>query len=341
MQKKQNLKWINALECGLSSWIDKKHVGEKGIKIARIPEYWLQRFPHGMRNTYSCSSGVSLKFYTDSTVLLIHYSFDTKDTRSHLHKIVVRINETEKEYNLKCNDNVEKLNIFISERKRRLIEIILPHIGEITLYGIEIDDQASLSAYSDNRKKICFFGDSITHGFIASRTTKTYPYLLSKKLDMQLINHGYGGSAYASPLVALFLSNAVKWDILCIAIGTNTYGRGHESHIEYGMMYKLFIEIIRRHQPEKSIFCITPIWRRDADGEKIPNNRGCSLQDYRNAIQRTVETLKEFDKNLYLIDGVTLIDSAKGLSSDNIHPDDSGMKMIADRLYERISNILN
>jgi hypothetical protein len=74
---------------------------------------------------------------------------------------------------------------------------------------------------------------------------------------------------------------------------------------------------------------LSPIWQRDGDGEDKLNAKNNSLQDYRAAIQNVVLGMQTKDQHLYFINGLLLVDSGEDIVEDGLHPDDAGMKTIA------------
>jgi lysophospholipase L1-like esterase len=326
----EKMKWLKPLDCGLSKFAEVNQTRDGGSKISRIPDFWLQKVLKKLAGSAHCPSGLHLQFSTDSTQLAFRYSCTGTVGEHTLQKIAFLVDETLYEHQVFSGEHRKEAVLSFPDKTEKLLKIFLPWGAELLLYGIGIDDQATLTPYRDNRKTICFYGDSITQGFYASSPVKTYPYLVSQHLNLQFVNHGYTGASFPDPALAIYLSKEVHWDMLCIAIGSNTYSLGSQSYPEFERIYRIFMEIIRMSKPKQPIFCITPIWRGDSDGDGMLNQKHNSLQDYRNAIRNLVADLQALDRNLYLIDGRLLIDSIAGLSPDRVHPDDSGMEMLAE-----------
>lgn len=328
------MKWILPGDSGLSKWTYCNSTKDGGIKISRVSEYWLKRITMKISEQAWKTAGIQLQFQTDSNRLTFRYSCISDKTQKISFLLDNRLYE---EYEIQTGeDGIKEIDILLDGMASKLVNVVLPYSAEMTLYGIGIDDNASLTPYADERKIVCFYGDSITHGSCATSQVNTYPYLVGQKLNVQTINQGYGGSAFPDPSIGTFLSKDISWDALCIAIGTNTYAQGYESDIEFKKLYRVFLELTRQHKPKQPIFCITPIWRGNADRDGRLNSRNNSLQDYRNATTRAVQELQKSDSNLYLIDGLSLINSERGLSQDCLHPDDLGMELIAEGIVREL-----
>jgi hypothetical protein len=322
------MKWIKPKECGLNRAAHPIHAHDSGFKINRLPHYWVQKVLKKIAGPAQFAAGLHLLFTTDSTRLVVKYNCGAL-IEPLPQKIIILVEEYVLEYPVHSSPEPIEFMVSLHFKAERRVQILFPWGAEITLFGIGIDDQAELTPYHDRRKTICFCGDSITQGCSASSPVHTYPYLVSQSMNMQLVNHGYYGLAFPDPALAIYLAKEVPWEILCIAMGMNTYLAGQQSAEEFGKLYRVFLEIIRLSKPNKPVFCITPVWQKDGDGESKLNAKNSSLQDYRNAIQNAVLNMQAKDQHLYFINGLLLLDSGDDLSEDGLHPDDTGMKTIA------------
>lgn len=322
------MKWLKPKECGLCKAAHPVHTHDGGYKINRLPHYWVQRVLKKIAEPAQYPAGLNMSFRTDSTRLVVKYACG-----SYLgplpQKIIILVDEYVLEYPVNTSPEPTEFMVSLHFKADRLVRIMFPWGAEITLFGIGIDDQAVFAPFYDRRKTICFCGDSITQGCSASSPVNTYPYLVSQGLDMQLANHGYYGLAFPDPALAIYLAKEVTWEILCLSMGMNTYLQGQYGVAEFEKLYRVFVEIIRLHRPDKPIVCISPIWQRDGDEEGKLNAKNNRLQDYRAAIQNVVLNMQIKDKHLYFINGLLLVDSAEDIADDGIHPDDAGMKAMA------------
>ncbi len=321
------MKWLKPKECGLCKAAYTCPAKNGASKITRLPDYWLQKVLRKISAAAQFPAGLYLQFHTDSTRLVIKYGCGMA-AGVVPQKMAIQVNEHLLEYQVQSGEENEFM-INLHNAAVKLITIHLPWGAEMILSGIGIDDNATLAPCHDKRKTICFCGDSVTQGFYASNPVLTYPYLVSRELGMHCINHGYSSLILPDPGTAIYLAKEVSWDILCISLGVNAYLTGSKSAAEFEKLYRVFLEIIRLSKPNKPIFCITPIWQKDSDGDGVKNAKRNSLQDYRKAVQNAVLHFQTKDPHFYLINGLLLIDSGEDLCDDGLHPDDSGMKAIA------------
>lgn len=321
------MKWLKPKECGLSKTA---HVSlrDGSFKINRLPDYWVQKVLRKIASSSQFPAGLKLQFRTDSTRLVVKYSC-CRTIGPLPQKIIIMVDQYQLEHDVESGMEPIEFMVNLHVRSIKPVQILFPWGAEIALHGIGVDDQAVLSIEHDNRKTICFCGDSITQGFYASSPVHTYPYLVSQDAAFQFINHGYHGLAFPDPALAIYLAKEVPWDILCLAIGVNAYLSGQQAVVEFEKLYRVFLDIIRLYKPNQPLFCISPIWQKDGDGERKLNVKNSSLQDYRVAIQNVVLNRQSKDQQLYFINGLLLIDSGEDLGTDGLHPDDAGMKAIA------------
>ena len=96
----------------------------------------------------------------------------------------------------------------VPERKMRLITINMPSYSGIKKMKIGIAKDAKISHAPDYtlEKPIVFYGSSITNGAAASRPGMTYEARLSRELDANYINLGFGGLCKGEPQMAEYIS---------------------------------------------------------------------------------------------------------------------------------------
>ncbi|TBL73330.1 GDSL-type esterase/lipase family protein [Paenibacillus thalictri] len=322
------MKWMSAETAGICDWAV-RHAEENGTcRLARLPAEWLGRFPGEMARTAVYPTGLEIRFRTDADVLQFAYSF-RRAPGAGGQQLAVYTQHAEQEYELRDGEYTE-LAVKPAGKGLRSVRIVLPWKGELTFHGIGVGSEFQYEPEADDKRpRICFYGDSITQGSYAGSPLSTYPYLVGKMLNVQTVNHGYGGAGFPDPAMAIHLGRDVAWDVLCLAIGTNSYGRGLESGEEYMELFRTFIHTVRRYKPHAPLLCVSPIWRGNSDGRGESNRRGSQLADYRRSIEAAVAELQQSDKHLAILDGMTLIGGPDGLTGDLLHPDDTGMEKIA------------
>lgn len=86
--------------------------------------------------------------------------------------------------------------------------VYLPLYNGVTSVEIGVPDGATIEAAvrPADRKRIVFYGTSITHGASASRTGTNHVARVGRDLDCEVINLGFSGNGQMEPEVATFLA---------------------------------------------------------------------------------------------------------------------------------------
>jgi lysophospholipase L1-like esterase len=229
------------------------------------------------------------------------------------------------------------------------IQVLFPFYyrnAEVIMHGIGIDAQARLSpAAPDHRPRVLFHGDSITHGHGVTSPRETYPWQVAEKIGCVPLNYGFGGTAWADQIVAQTIAARDDWDVLTIMLGANSLAGADsagrpETAAQYEKKYDAYIATIRAAAHKKPILCITPILNR-LDLTRGGNQNREMPHAYREAITRIVRRRQSLDANLYLLDGLTVInDPLFLLVTDMVHPNDAGMHRIAEAVAAALKPLL-
>ena len=205
-------------------------------------------------------------------------------------------------------------------------EILLPYGQSLDFLGLDLGGNGTLEKTVPRpQKRYVAYGDSITHGFQASRIDRNYPYQVGVALGYQVVNMGFGGR-HAEETDGDAIA-ACKPDLVTILIGFND--RYHSRPLaEYKRHLGGLITRIRKASLSVPIFVITPIW--SSEPAWASGTLGLSLEDYRASVREIVSGAQ--DTMLFLVDGLALMDNTTGLTTDGIHPNDKGFDQIAARL---------
>jgi lysophospholipase L1-like esterase len=218
--------------------------------------------------------------------------------------------------------------------------------AEVIVHGVGIDADANLSAAArDPRPRVLFHGDSITHGHGATSPRATYVWQSCEKASCTALNFGFGGTAWADNVVAQTIAVRNDWDVLVLALGTNSFGGADsagksETAAQYGQKYDAFLSTIRTAAPTKPILAVTPILNRfDLTLTRNPN--GELPKDYRDAIADIVKRRQRTDKNLHFLSGLGLVNDPIDLwVTDLVHPNDAGAQRMANGVAAALKPIL-
>lgn len=326
--------------------VDEIERTRQGLTLYRIARPWRERFPEATAFRSTQAGGVELRFCADTRYVAVDVQLDTQ----------MGYNAAIALYHGCRNASLVTLppgafrgRVVLMDRDQEIVDavekpwrILCPYGSTTTLKALCLSDDAQLLPLGAPRPvRWLAHGDSITHGAHSLHPGMTYVNLVADQLGWDAINMGFGGSAWGDAVVAEYIASRDDWDILSIAIGTNTFGGSKEPAADFGPRYARFIEIIRGAHPEKPILCITPLWRRHDGPPEMTNECGDLPQAFRDVIAAVVERKRRDDAHLALLDGRALIGSPRGLTVDQLHPDPHGMRAIADGISPVLQAMMN
>ena len=198
---------------------------------------------------------------------------------------------------------------------KKLIYFILAGLILLAGYKFLTSTHQDFSDRSVGEKIICF-GDSLTYGTGASKG-KDYPSQLSKMISRPVINAGVPGDTTASALERLERDVlAYSPDIVLITLGGNDLKNGVASDSAFKNLKKI-VNLIHNQGARVII-----------GGLSIPfRDRGCG-RGFKNLADETDAILIP-----NILEGIM---GNRNLTSDPIHPNGAGYKIIAERFYKAI-----
>jgi lysophospholipase L1-like esterase len=349
----ERLQWLN-----VGDWEPR---GD-GLQPVRVPKVWRDKWPARTANRAQSAAGVTARFRTDSKKLVFRVTFvDVTDTpgtpeatweRSRpsyfdLYRASKYIASIAAATKFTQQDVILYNDPELSGEAE--IEVLFPFYyrnAEVIVHGIGIDPTSKLvRAAPDTRRRVLFHGDSITHGHGVTSPRETYVWQACERADCISLNYGFGGTAWADNIVAETIASRTDWDVLIIALGTNSFGGldsagKPETAAQYGEKYSRFLSTIRDKAPNKPILSMTPILNR-LDLKPTKNKNGEIPKDYRNAITQVVRQHQASDRNLHLLDGLQLINDPLYLwVTDVVHPNDAGSQRMADGVASALKPLL-
>ena len=170
-------------------------------------------------------------------------------------------------------------------------------------------------------EKIIVLGDSITAGF-GLQLEQAYPYLLSQKLGLPIVNRGVSGDRTADGLARLSedILSENPW-LVIVGLGGNDFlKKVPKSETEQNLR-----DIIGLIQAKKAITVI------------LGMNLGLFSDEYQELYQRVAE-----ETGSYLIPQILkgIIDNPKHRQSDIIHPNVIGQELLAEKIAKGLEPLL-
>lgn len=197
--------------------------------------------------------------------------------------------------------------------------------------GSELD---FASAYT-YEKPVVFYGSSIVHGG-GSRPSSPYSSMLSRRLDTEFINLGFGGGAKAEKEIMEYIAG-LDMSVFVYDYDHNAPTLEHlrDTHYEG---YRIF----RSKQPTTPVIMASrpDYWSRNFaleyyTVEETEKRRRLIEDNYKRA-------LAEGDENVYFVDGSLMFPEAvrEECTSDGCHPNDLGYHFMADAFEKVLKKLL-
>ena len=209
--------------------------------------------------------------------------------------------------------------------------LFFPLYSGVISLEIELENGSTVKSYDryENKKKILYYGSSITQGGCASRADNCYQAYISEWTDTDYTILGFSGNAKGEDKMQKFIAE-YDCDIFVCDYDHNAPTVEHLKNT-----HKKLYQTFRANAKNKDIpiiFISKPDYTRD---EKA-NER---LKIIRETFDFAVST---GDKNVYLIDGRTLYPKNlyEHCSVDGTHPTDLGFYFFAKRLYKTIKKLI-
>jgi len=285
-------------------------------------------------NKLLATAGVSLCFKTDSKNLFLKVNVNEGSSRTYFsHDIIVDGKRTGELCNFDVDDIKEQYivqNYKLGEYEKRFelgdgekeIKILFPALVASSVVSLEIDDGASFVP-SEEKGTYLALGDSISQGYDALLPMNRYTNIIAEKLDLYEHNLAIGGEVFRPGLAENIKD--INPDFITVAYGSNDW-----SSMSYEEVFEncsKFFERLTRNLPDKKIFVISPIWRKDIANESEFG-----------PFSKVGEMLSEIcskHNNLKVVDGFDFVPHNGELFSDGyLHPNDDGFAYYASSFFE-------
>ena len=207
------------------------------------------------------------------------------------------------------------------------VTILLPYHSCGSIRSVLLEGETYVTPHT-YRKKVAFYGDSITQGSTAVQGSQSYTWLLTRFFDLHSMNFGVGGIRFQPETV---IDVGYDPEVVFVSLGTNNYGSGKPWDLLFENCPAYFDRLSAIY-PNSRIICITPIWRANGDEPK-PAGTIHTVRDYIHA-----EAQK---RNFTIVDGFTLVPHRTEYFADQrLHPNDMGFTLYAQNLVKSIGQYL-
>jgi len=201
-----------------------------------------------------------------------------------------------------------------------LCRLILPYAAKVA--GVRFEGRVSPPrAEQMPARRILAYGSSITQGASAMVPSGSYAMVTARRLGMDLINLGFGGSCHCEAAMADHIASRDDWDVCWLELGINMCG-GFEVD-EFRRRVQYLVRRVAEAHRQKWVFCIDLFahWRDYGCDADVAAKRDA----FRAIVRETVAELNA--PKLVHVDGRDVLPVAEstGLRVDLLHPGPDGM----------------
>lgn len=272
-------------------------------------------------------SGVRLSFTTDSKNIILKLAEVEEGMKLDLFVDDVLNQE------LTLNKSSQQAIFKPLSQGLKRIDIWLDQRFPFKLKQILVDEGARICKAMVNKKRWIHYGSSISHSMQGRSPSKIWTSLVAQKLNLHLINLGFGGGCKCEPMIGRIIRD-LPADYITLKLGINLYG-GDLTQRTFAPNVIGLIQIIREKHPYTPLAIISPIY--SPPKEKVKGGSRLSLEDMRNILSDIVLSCKKYgDNNIYYVNGLKVFgpEEMKYLP-DNTHPDADGQYVLADNFIKK------
>ena len=316
-------------------------VSEKESPYDRLPLSYKDIVRKPVWDLSKSSAGLSIRFVTNSPFIKVKWEVLNNFSMNHMPDTGIK----GVDLYYKNNDEWQYINTgrpqgFKSQYKlienmsneMKEFKIFLPLYDGTKKIEIGIDSSSLIEKAKKSKKQpIVFYGTSITQGGCASRPGMAHTNIISRKLDLEVVNFGFSGNGRMEQPIAKLISNidAKLYVIECLP--------NMISPENINKRTIPLVNTIRNNNPFAPIVLIdlfkTPI--------SILNNKSrTDSKAMDDALKSEFEKMIDLGyKNLYYIETPKIIDSDNEGTVDAIHFTDLGFLRYADFLIDSLSKL--
>ena len=225
-----------------------------------------------------------------------------------------------------AKDGFESKIRFPDSKKRNLTILFPIHSCIKKLYvGVRPGSYLGAGVPFRNDIPVVCYGSSITQGTGTSRPGMVYSNILSRWMNLNILNLGFSGQCKGEPNMAKYIAD------LTMSAFIYDYDENAPNAEHLQATHEPFFRIVREKHPNLPIIMLS----RPSIPARNERHKACRdvvYQTYANAVAAG-------DKNVWFIDGTAYVKEFGGDDCilDGIHPNDYGYMIMA----KQIQNILN
>ena len=353
----------------------------RGLLPRRVTEEGMKRIPDAfMRASVGQSAGIRLAFRTAATRLELSVSgmkmtdSRTADMPAAAYElcaggevVAVATSSVGPRFLFSFEEPIEGIvdgpdDILVFELPpgdERDYELWLPYSDEVELLGFAANGavHAPRDREASTARRWLHHGSSISHGYIASTTTHTWPVRVANATGVDLTSVAYSGNALLDQLTARTIRDTAA-DVISVKLGINVVNGDMMRRRIFRSAVQGFLDTIRDGHPTTPLLVVSPIFCEPVEHAPGPTilapgrdpiwvdtagrpeelaTGKLSLGIIREELASIVEQRRTEDAALGYLDGSLLYGAADAAHlplPDNLHPGDDVNALIAERFAE-------
>jgi len=334
-EDKENLRYYSATQAPFALL----GVFEEEGLLRRVPREVAEQVSNRVATLATHTAGGRVRFRTDSTTVAIRVKMPAISRMSHFALSgSAGLDLYEREDGSffyrktfvppKAMEDGYESSFSFSKKKMRELMIHLPLYSAVSSLEIGLDSEAvpMPSTPYQMSTPVVFYGSSITQGGCASRPGMAYSAILSRRLDVDILNLGFSGSARGEDAMAEYVAG--------LAQSVFVYDYDHNAPTAEFLQQtheKMFLTV-REKQPDLPILMLSRPKYRLSDEEK--RRQEIIFTTYENAVKRG-------DRNSFFLGGRDLMAQCREEGTvDGCHPTDFGFASMASALEEPLRRLL-
>jgi len=306
-----------------------------GDRFYRIPMSVAEATNEGVARKAATTAGGRVRFVTDSSFIAVKAEYQ-QTTRVDVTPITATLGfdvyadgKYAATYRVPQDTETELVGVReIGDMGERVITVNLPTHSSLKKLYVGVAKGATLKRAPDYKyeKPVVFYGSSIVNGSCASRPGMIYENQISRMLDTNYHNLGFGGAAKGEPAIAEYISG------LDMSVFVLDYDHNAPTPEYLEETHEPFFKTVRAKNPDLPIVMISR-----PSGFKAED----TLKRFE-IIKRTYENaVAAGDKNVYLINGLEFFgELANECTVDGIHPTDFGFYMMSKRISQVLAPLI-
>ncbi|WP_166356318.1 SGNH/GDSL hydrolase family protein [Phytoactinopolyspora limicola] len=221
------------------------------------------------------------------------------------------------------------------------VELWLPQTDDFRLASVHLPVGATVAKPEPSkRRRIIAYGSSITQCAAAASPARTWPAIVARAHDLDLLCLGFGGQCQMDPMIGRLIRDEPA-DVIVTCLGINIYGAGTFNRRSLLPNILGLISTIRDGHPGTPMVVMSPVV--SPSRESLVGKTEMTLSEVRGQVHEAAELLQRFgDGDLHYVDGLDVLGESDAhlLSDDGLHPGPEGYEHIGQSLVPIVKGLL-